>query len=234
VKVARGGRGSESPSDSAVPARANEKESVRRVAVVVSLLALFAFVLVACRSSGANATAVEAPVVSVDASSSAIALVRDQPADISPLDERPGEGAPFRVGERWVGQYNCLQGKTELVLIFEEVGGAPSANSIPVAAIFEFHYDGANLSQGFAASDGAARMRGHFDPKSRRLVLNGEDWIDQPPNYRLINLVGIINKNGTYSGTVDGPGCTTFSAAPEKNSGSAPILPPRSLPRPRP
>ena len=48
------------------------------------------------------------------------------------------------------------------------------------------------------------------------LRLKGEEWIDQPANYSLITLTGSINKSGQYSGTVEGYGCTTFSAVPER------------------
>lgn len=175
---------------------------------------------------GSGSAVVEAPMLSADASASSIALVTGEPI-------RPPNGAspaavdaPFKPGDRMTGFYTCNQGKTAMVLIFEEVaptvasllvGGTDDDNAavtLDVEAVFEFHYDGSR--PGFTKTDGSARMRGKYEPKTRRLRLKGEEWIDQPANYSLITLTGSINKSGQYSGTVEGYGCTTFSAVPER------------------
>ncbi len=187
--------------------------------------------------------------MSADASVSAITRVSESKGRLSPLPDR--SDVPFKLGERWVGYYNCNQGRTDLVLIFEVIDGSGSGDgrmgsdedSIDVDAIFEFHFDG-NGNPGYAPSDGASRVRGTYDVKARRLRLKAGEWIDQPQNYKLITLVGTVSTDGTYSGTVEGPGCTTFWASSERDNGrlvpppasrgprSRPI--PRSLPRPRP
>lgn len=200
----------------------------------------------ACSPNGS--AILSAPMVSADASTEAISLVQKPEAPAG--SDRVA--IPFAEGDRWVGHYNCAQGRTELALVFEHVGlvevGVPPRYSekedsrgekeepfVSVAVLFEFAFDGHGMT-GFASATGTARMAGHYEPKSRRMILRGETWVDQPKNYNLVNLVGLINNSTkTYSGTVEGPGCTTFFASPEK-TGAAPTHPlsPRSLPRPRP
>ena len=165
---------------------------------------------------------------------------------------------PFKPGDRWTGTYQCRQGKSDMVIIFEEVDrserslatdeddGERAAPGVDVAAVFEFHFDG---RAGFPTADGAARMRGAYDVKTRRLHLKGEEWLDQPPSYRLINLAGLVRTSAgddrvkrpksasgddkvVWSGTVEGPGCTSFVASSEATPAS-PAEQPRS-PRTKP
>ncbi|MDF2698224.1 MAG: hypothetical protein K0S65_6607 [Labilithrix sp.] len=178
---------------------------------------------------------VEAPMMEASASASALALVGERNSP-PPVRDVAGE-LPFKPGDRWVGTYMCRQGKTDMVVLFEDVGvGAVRGDDeTDVEAIFEFHFDGKGRA-GFAASDGAARMRGKYELRSRRLVLKGEEWIEQPQNYALINLVGTVSpgRGGvptSYSGLVEGSGCTSFQAHPE--AADAKDVP-RSLLRPGP
>lgn len=184
-------------------------------------------------------------MVDADASASALALLDDSRAATSIPRTVGALPLPFRAGDRWVGTYTCRQGPTNMVILFEEVGyphGGDARDAggeaVDVAVIF------------FAASEGAARMRGTYDLRTRRLRLVGSEWIEQPASYGLINLVGVVNPrasaraSGIYSGTVEGSACTSFAAHPEgafdtegqEKAGSRPLhpLPPRSLPRARP
>jgi hypothetical protein len=176
---------------------------------------------------------VEAPMIEASASASALALVSERSSPPPYLDS---SALPFKPGDRWVGTYTCRQGKTDMVLLFEDVGvgAARGDDETEIEVLFEFHFDGKGRA-GFAASDGAARMRGKYELKSRRLVLRGEEWIEQPQNYALINLAGTVSsfRDGvppSYAGSVEGAGCTSFQAHPEQppQDGS------RSLPRPGP
>ncbi len=199
---------------------------------------LFAVFGIACvRSAGV----VEAPMIDANASASALALA-GRPDGVAPEDA--SADLPFKPGDRWTGTYSCRQGPTEMILTFEDVGRRDGDDEpVRLEATFEFHFDG---STGYAPSDGAARMRGTYDPRTKRLRLVGQEWIEQPQNYALINLVGTITRRGSgrhalsYAGTVEGPGCTSFTARPEEPldlldeaPGSRPQAP-RSLPRPRP
>lgn len=182
-------------------------------------------------------------MMDASASASALALVGGKQAPpVSPAD---APDLPFRPGDRWIGKYTCRQGMSEMSILFEDVSRASGDDdgSFHVEATFEFHFAGSST---YAASTGAARMRGTYDPRSKRLRLVGEEWLDQPPSYALVNLAGSVTSRGSanralvYSGSVEGPGCTTFSAHPEdaidlldEKAGSSP-RPPRSLPRPTP
>jgi hypothetical protein len=202
-----------------------------------------AFVLfgVAC---GKSSGVVEAPMMSAQASASALSLVGN--AGAGPA--REGTDVPFRDGDRWSGTYTCRQGKTDMVIIFDEVsrrsprsaGNEGAEESVDVDATFEFHFGG---RPGFPAVDGSARMRGTYEVKSRNLRLKSEEWIDQPQGYGLVNLVGSISAPSgrgpsvgafshqgafspqgalTYSGHVEGPGCSSFSANPDPGIEMAP------------
>ena len=190
-----------------------------------------------------SAGVVEAPMMDATASASAIAL-GGRPA---PTKHEDAHDLPFRPGDRWTGTYTCRQGPTEMAIVFEDVSpaGGGDDSSIDVEATLEFHFAGGSS---YGAADGAARMSGKYDPKSKRLRLVGEEWLEQPPSYALVNLTGTLSVRGagsgkgslSYSGSVEGPGCTTFSVSPpdvldmpEQKAGARPAAP-RSLPRPRP
>lgn len=139
-----------------------------------------------------------------------------------PTPRSPRESSlPFESGDRWVGRYECLQGPTDLVILFEAVGhddddDDDDDNVIDVDAIFEFHFDG-NGAPGFSAADGVSRMHGIYDRKTHALRLEGQAWIERPANYDLVTLTGTVNAE-TYKGMVEGPGCTSFVAEPEKKA----------------
>jgi hypothetical protein len=174
-----------------------------RLATAIAIAALLA--PMACARRGV----VEAPMTSADASAAALALGRPAGAGSATVSVgAPARELPIRVGDRWTGTYTCNQGNTELVLVVERVEAADSG--LQIEAIFEFHYLGNGGA--YAAASGSARMRGSYDAATKRLRLDGDQWIDQPPNYRLVNLVGTLDKMGAYAGTVEGPGCTRFSA----------------------
>ena len=202
-----------------------------RGALGVAVLAVAA----CARSTGV----VEAPMMDANASASALALAgRAAPAS----KNEDASDVPFHLGDRWSGTYTCRQGQTEMAIVFEDIARGDDG-SVQVEATFEFRFAG---SATYAASEGAARMSGKYEPASKRLRLVGEEWLEQPPGYALVNLVGTFGVRGTgsraltYSGTVEGPGCTSFSAKPDdvfdmpdEQTGKAGSRP-RSLPRPRP
>ncbi|MBX3198765.1 MAG: hypothetical protein KF894_11565 [Labilithrix sp.] len=158
-------------------------------------------------------------MVEADASSAAIARGGAPAPAVDPGD---ASVVPFRAGERWVGSYVCRQGSTDMTIAFEEVRRAARSKDdvFDVEAVLEFRFDG-NGPLGHAAVEGAARMSGKYDAKTRRLRLVGEEWLEQPPGYALVNLVGAVSQAAspslpmTYVGTVEGPGCSSFSARPE-------------------
>jgi hypothetical protein len=187
----------------------------------------FAVLLLACGGLRTSQV-IEAPMTNSDASASEIALYA------VPMTAQAGDPheLPIEVGDRFTGHYTCNQGKTDLVLIVEEVIKNDD-EAAEVVVVFEFHFDG-NGNPGFPKSEGASRLRGTYETKGRRLRLEGQEWITQPPGYQLVNLVGNIGKNGSYTGTVEGLNCTTFVAARERKGETSPPNSSRSLPRPGP
>ena len=109
---------------------------------------------------------------------------------------------PLDRGDRLKGQYFCAQGRTELTLVIEDLDGDE------VAAIFEFDYPGGGGTS--APASGSYRMHGSFDANSHALRLDGDRWIEQPDGYVMVGLVGTVSKSGSITGTVKGPGCSTF------------------------
>ena len=111
--------------------------------------------------------------------------------------------APFDRGDHLRGHYWCAQGRTELTLVIEDIDGND------VSAIFEFDYPGGGTTSTSPAS-GSYRMRGAFDMHTHALRLDPHRWVEQPDGYVMVGLVGTVSKSGSISGTVKGPGCTTF------------------------
>jgi len=112
---------------------------------------------------------------------------------------------PFVRGDRLSGHYMCSQGRTELTLVVEDVEGDD------LSAIFEFDYPGGGGTS--TPAGGSFRMHGSFDARSRALRLDGDRWLEQPDGYVMVGLVGTVSTSGSISGTVKGPGCTTFYLA---------------------
>ena len=110
--------------------------------------------------------------------------------------------APFERGDRFSGHYVCAQGRTELTLVIEDLVGTD------VSAIFEFDYPGGGGSH--APASGSFRMHGSIDPGSGAMHLDGDRWIEQPDGYAMVSLLGTVSKTGSISGTVKGPGCSSF------------------------
>jgi hypothetical protein len=109
--------------------------------------------------------------------------------------------APFDRGDHLRGHYWCAQGRTELTLVIEDIDGDD------VTAIFEFDYPGGGTT---TPASGSYRMRGAFDMRTRALRLDPNRWLEQPDGYVMVGLVGTVSKSGSITGTVKGPGCTTF------------------------
>jgi hypothetical protein len=108
---------------------------------------------------------------------------------------------PLDRGDRLNGHYWCAQGRTELTLVIEDVNGDD------ISAIFEFDYPGGGVAP---PAGGSFRMHGSVDPGSRAVSLDGDRWIEQPDGYAMVGLVGTVSRTGSVSGTVKGPGCSTF------------------------
>jgi hypothetical protein len=154
---------------------------------------LAAGLLAAC-SRPANV--VEAPMIALGAESAAVS---------SPELDAGLRTSPINRGDRFAGTYHCAQGLTRMSILIDDVGSG--SDRITVQATFELSFTGDGDEEETA---GSARLLGTFDVKTRQLHLKGDEWIEQPPGYALVNFRGQL-KNGTaWSGIVEGPGCTTF------------------------
>ncbi|MBX3229639.1 MAG: hypothetical protein KIT84_04830 [Labilithrix sp.] len=177
--------------------------------VVAAVAAVSTLVILSACSHASNV--VEAPMVSVDASAAAIALVTES-------REGPRAGSQdllIHIGDRLVGTYRCAQGATELTIVLGEIGRGDGEVSVIASAVF--HFAGA---PGRDEEEGSFRVRGTFDPRSKRLHLRGDEWIDQPPGYQLVSFLGRVEKKNdvyTYAGTVEGHQCTTFHTVLERD-----------------
>ncbi len=126
----------------------------------------------------------------------------------TPPPRRPSaENAPFEPGARYAGSYWCAQGKTPMTLVVDSVEGDV------VTFVFSFDFGG-NASS--PAASGSFLMKGTFDKKVDRLSLRQLRWIEQPEGYVMVDLTGNVSRTGGISGTVGGPGCTTFQVIPAK------------------
>ena len=94
------------------------------------------------------------------------------------------------------GHYTCAQGKTALTLKINMTGSAADA-------VFDFKTR--------RAIQGAFAMQGTFDGKTRKIRLQGKNWINQPKNFSTVDLLGTFNADRSrLSGQVIGGGCSTF------------------------
>ncbi len=101
----------------------------------------------------------------------------------------------------WRGSYTCFQGLTALELVVERAG-----DHIDARFIFSAHPNNPGVPSG------SFRMAGTVDAKSRRVVLEPREWIDEPPGYVMVGLVGMLTVDGQrMSGRVQAEGCTVFT-----------------------
>lgn len=101
----------------------------------------------------------------------------------------------------WQGAYGCNQGVTGLTLTIEaSVAGE-------LSAIYEFYA----VPENPGVPSGSYRMTGTYD--AGQILLQGEEWIDQPSNYLMVDYESNpdlgIDPNKLF-GTVLGQGCTLF------------------------
>lgn len=141
-------------------------------------------------------------MISVDASTAII-------ANESTSVPGPSNGRPMPVaGNRFVGTYHCPQGQTKLTIAVDDVTRGSNDDEMNVGARFEFLFEG---DDGDEEVRGSFRMVGKYEAKTRRLVMTPNGWIAQPDGYSPVGIRGTMGRNSdTLSGTIDGPGCTTF------------------------
>jgi hypothetical protein len=99
---------------------------------------------------------------------------------------------------RWDGSYTCNDQETFLSL---ELDGDREGN---VTGSFRFGPFGDN-----PGAEGSYEITGEIN-QTWFLELRGSGWIDQPEGYRMVDLRGVVQQGGVYSGTVFDAACTSF------------------------
>ncbi|HRD45672.1 MAG TPA: hypothetical protein PLF78_04220 [Caulobacter sp.] len=108
----------------------------------------------------------------------------------------------------YTGAYICAQGPTflELTVDSDHDGG--------VKAVFRFASGEWDGGQNLTVPPGKFAMRGRFQ-YGGKMALFGDYWIQQPPDYGMVNLDGVIEQRTdgklVYYGRVTGaPSCSEF------------------------
>ncbi|WP_328392558.1 serine/threonine protein kinase [Streptomyces sp. NBC_00390] len=116
------------------------------------------------------------------------------PTPVSGVDEITGS---------WIGSYVCNQGITGLSLTIEDEGDGD------VSAVFSFFPDPRNP----LVPRGSFAMSGTYS--DGELLLNGAYWIEQPPDWMMVNLAARYDSAtpGHLDGAVLGLNCSGFSVA---------------------
>lgn len=79
---------------------------------------------------------------------------------------------------------------------------------IPLSAEFNFYPSVQNPN----IPSGVFKMEGVFTEKGGLLQLNGVEWVDRPPQYDMVPLVGRINEDkNLFTGRIEFPGCEEFT-----------------------
>lgn len=100
----------------------------------------------------------------------------------------------------WIGTYQCAQGSTALEL---DISGSEDA----IVARFAFSADASNPG----VPSGSFMMTGRFDAKTATLTLVQQRWVNQPPGYIMVDMVGqIAATDRIYRGRITTEGCEGF------------------------
>jgi hypothetical protein len=131
----------------------------------------------------------------------------DGPPEVSVPEEGPPDKwipsglprpNPFTEHAVWAGEYDCAQGRTTLRLRVVE------AHDQHVRAVFDFHH----VPSGAA---GRFLVGGVFDEHTGNVRLTPGAWIEQPPDYVTVGMMGRASFDGTrFRGRILGPGCGGF------------------------
>ncbi|HEY8526642.1 MAG TPA: hypothetical protein VIL48_16860 [Acidimicrobiales bacterium] len=111
----------------------------------------------------------------------------------------PAETNPDSLTGVWEGTYVCTQGETDLRLTIDDRGDGG------VGAAFEFR----------TSDDRAGRYSMVGNRDGGTLTLDGHEWLEEVPNFHMVGLRADLEgreDTETLSGTVEGEGCTEFTA----------------------
>jgi hypothetical protein len=105
---------------------------------------------------------------------------------------------PFALNRIWVGDYDCPQGRTDLVLRVIDVGGDR------VRAIFDFHHAPTNAAGQFLVA-------GRYDGESGHVNLAPGAWLLHPEGYVTVGMSGHVSADGArFEGKITAAECGDF------------------------
>lgn len=111
----------------------------------------------------------------------------------------PRSSGPSEATTRWVGQYECRQGVTDLDLEITQ------RNHGDVQGIFHFYHAP-------TGAEGSFYLRGEYDSQTREMRLFPGEWIRQPSGYMTVGMEGkVLDDPVRYEGTITHEGCRGFS-----------------------
>jgi hypothetical protein len=111
---------------------------------------------------------------------------------------------------KWRGSYSCLQGHTGLLITIEG----------PVGGVFTGEFSFFALDDNPKVPKGRFAIAGTYNPESGSVSMNGQHWIEQPPNYVMVDLSGKLSSDGrSIDGKVEYEGCTSFHVTLEGSPG---------------
>lgn len=110
----------------------------------------------------------------------------------------------------FTGGYTCAQGTTFLELVLD--GDSSGA----VRGTFRFNSARWSGGENRTVPEGKFAVIGRLTDQGQ-IVLLGDHWIQQPPDYAMVNLAGVVARQGgtmVIAGAVRGaPSCTTFQVS---------------------
>ncbi len=121
-----------------------------------------------------------------------------EPVTVPPTPAPDLNAVYQRLSGIWQGTYICAQGQTAASVLI-------TARPDRVSAVMSFAVPG-------SPKPGTYLMAGTFSPQTNHLQLKFVRWGIQPPQYLPADIAGTVNlQQGIITGTVIGPGCSTFT-----------------------
>jgi hypothetical protein len=109
---------------------------------------------------------------------------------------------PFIEKRTWVGEYDCVQGRTSLTLRVIDVRGKL------VRAVFDFHHVPTHAA-------GQYIVGGAFDEQTGNVELEPGPWMVQPDGYEAVGMKGRVSFDELrFTGRITSPGCGGFRLGP--------------------
>lgn len=122
-------------------------------------------------------------------------------ARAAPSDAAPPSGCGILPNTSYAGRYLCAQGWTDMTLTVVDVEGPR------VQMRGDFFHPGTGVR-------GAYLLRGTCLPRTQRMTLVPQAWVQQPQGYIMVGMSGVVTGNGqAYTGRMLHRSCGEFTFA---------------------